>query len=88
MTANLLAPQTVSDNELCRAKLEQRKQRQAQYYNRGAVDMDPLRRGNVVLTNGHQSHLGASPNLFTKGCETDMGHGTAFHNTWVDIKKL
>lgn len=47
-----------------------------------------LRRGNVVLTNGHQSHLGAAPNLFTKGCETDMGHGTAFHNTWVDIKKL
>ncbi|MDQ2179907.1 molybdopterin-dependent oxidoreductase [Marinifilum sp. D714] len=47
-----------------------------------------LRRGNVVLTNGHQSHLGAAPNLFTKGCETDMGHGTAFHNTWVDLKKI
>ena len=48
MTANLLAPQAVSDNELCRAKLEQRKQRQAQYYNRSAVDLDPLRRGDVV----------------------------------------
>ncbi|NOU58842.1 molybdopterin-containing oxidoreductase family protein [Marinifilum caeruleilacunae] len=47
-----------------------------------------LRRKNVVLTNGHQSHLGAAPNLFTKGCETDMGHGTAFHNTWIDIKKI
>ncbi|WP_421917976.1 molybdopterin-containing oxidoreductase family protein [Marinifilum sp.] len=47
-----------------------------------------LRRGDVVLTNGHQSHLGAAPNLFTKGCETDMGHGTAFHNTWVDLKKI
>ena len=47
-----------------------------------------LRRGNVVLTNGHQSHLGAAPNLFTKGCETDMGHGTAFHNTWINIKKV
>ena len=46
MTANL--PQAVSDNELCRAKLEQRKQRQAQYYNRSAVDVDPLRRGDVV----------------------------------------
>ena len=46
-----------------------------------------LRRGNVVLTNGHQSHLGAAPNLFTKGCETDMGHGTAFHNTWINLKK-
>ena len=48
MTANLLAPQAVSDNELCRAKLEQRKQRQAQDYNRSAVDVDPLRRGDVV----------------------------------------
>ena len=47
-----------------------------------------LRQGNVVLTNGHQSHLGAAPNLFTKGCETDMGHGTAFHNTWVDFRKI
>ena len=48
MTANLLAPQAVSDNELCRAKLEQCTQRQAWYYNRGAVDLDPLRRGDVV----------------------------------------
>ena len=48
MTANLLAPQAVSDSELCRAKLEQRKQQQAQYYNRGAVDLVPLRRGDVV----------------------------------------
>ena len=48
MTANLLAPQPVSDNELCQTNLEQRKQRQAQYYNRGAVDLDPLRRGDVV----------------------------------------
>jgi anaerobic selenocysteine-containing dehydrogenase len=47
-----------------------------------------LRKGNVVLTNGHQSHLGAAPNLFTKGCETDMGHGTAFHNTWVEVRKI
>ena len=48
MTANLLVPQPVSDNELCRTNLEQRKQRQAQYYNRGAVDLDPLRRRDVV----------------------------------------
>ncbi|RXQ88831.1 hypothetical protein EO244_14980 [Ancylomarina salipaludis] len=47
-----------------------------------------LRPGNVVLTNGHWALNGASPNLFTKGTETDMGHGTAFHNTWVDIEKL
>ena len=45
---SMTMPQAVSDNELCRAKLEQRKQRQAQYYNRSAVDLDPLRRGDVV----------------------------------------
>jgi len=48
MTTNLLAPQSVSDNELSQVKLEQRKQRQAQYYNRHAVDLEPLRRGDVV----------------------------------------
>jgi len=48
MTANLLAPQTVPDSERCQAKLEQRKQRQAQYYNRGAIDLDPLKRGATV----------------------------------------
>ncbi len=47
-----------------------------------------LRPGNVVLTNGHWAINGAAPNLFTKGTETDIGHGTAFHNTWVDIKKM
>ena len=41
MTANLLAPPTVSDNELCFAKLKQSKQQQAQYYNRGVVNLDP-----------------------------------------------
>lgn len=46
-----------------------------------------LRLGNVVLTNGHWGVDGATPNMFTEGIETDMGHGTAFHNTWVDIKK-
>ncbi|HKJ06060.1 MAG TPA: molybdopterin-dependent oxidoreductase, partial [Flavobacteriaceae bacterium] len=47
-----------------------------------------LQKNNVVLTNGQWHCNGASPNLFTKGIETDMGYGTAFHNTWVDIKKL
>ena len=47
-----------------------------------------LRQGNVVLTNGHWAINGAAPNLFTTGKETDIGHGTAFHNTWVDIKRI
>jgi len=37
-----------TDNEQCQAKLEQRKQRQAQYYNRGAIDLDQLKRGDTV----------------------------------------
>ena len=41
-------PQPVLDNELCRGKLERRKQRQAQYYNRGVVDLGPLKRGDTV----------------------------------------
>ncbi|BAX79736.1 molybdopterin-containing oxidoreductase family protein [Labilibaculum antarcticum] len=47
-----------------------------------------LRQGNVVLTNGHWAINGAAPNLFTTGKETDIGHGTAFHNTWVEIRKI
>lgn len=46
-----------------------------------------LRLKNVVLTNGHWGQNGVQPNLFTKGIETDMGYGTAFHNTWVNLKK-
>ncbi len=47
-----------------------------------------LRTGCAVLTNGHWHQDGASPNLFTDGRETDMGHGTAFHDTWVAIDKI
>jgi len=47
-----------------------------------------LKSGCGVLTNGHWHQDGASPNLFTKGKETDMGHGTAFHDTYVDFEKI
>ncbi|MCD6347379.1 MAG: molybdopterin-dependent oxidoreductase [Bacteroidales bacterium] len=47
-----------------------------------------IRRGCVVLTNGHWHSEGASANIFTTGRETDMGHGTAFHDTWLNINKL
>ncbi|MCK5820414.1 MAG: molybdopterin-dependent oxidoreductase [Bacteroidales bacterium] len=46
-----------------------------------------IRKGCVVLTNGHWHSNGASANTFTKGRETDMGHGTAFHDTWLEIKR-
>ena len=48
MTASLLASQAIPGNELCRARLEQRKERQAYYYNRGASDLDPFQRGDTV----------------------------------------
>ena len=48
MTAILLTPQAISDNELCRAKLEWCKKRQVHYYNHGDVDQVPLRTGDVV----------------------------------------
>lgn len=46
-----------------------------------------IRQGGVVLTNGHWHQHGASPNLFTRGRHTDMGYGTAFHDTFVELKK-
>ena len=49
MTANLLAPKEVSDNALCQAKLEQSKQQHTWYYDRGTVNLDPLRRGDTVI---------------------------------------
>ena len=47
-----------------------------------------LRTGTAVLTNGHWHQVGASPNAFTDGRETDIGHGTAFHDTWVDFRRV
>lgn len=44
-----------------------------------------LRPGVVVIYNGYWHQEGACPNSLTKGLETDMGHGTAFHDTWVDF---
>ena len=46
-----------------------------------------LKRGCVVLTNGHWASEGASPNLFSEGKMTDMGYGTAFHDTCVELRK-
>ena len=43
-----------------------------------------LRPGVVVIYNGYWHQEGACPNSLTKGLETDMGHGTAFHDTRVD----
>lgn len=47
-----------------------------------------IRPGNVVMVNGYWNSEGGSPNLLSKGRETDMGHGTAFHDNMVEVKKI
>ena len=46
-----------------------------------------LRPGCVVITNGYWNAEGANPNLLSKGRETDMGHGSAFHDNMVEVEK-
>lgn len=47
-----------------------------------------LKAGCVLLTNGHWASNGATPNLLTSGRMTDMGYGTAFHDTFVELRKF
>lgn len=47
-----------------------------------------LKAGCVVYYNGWWMQEGGSPNVLTTGKETDMGHGTAFHDTKVNIELL
>jgi anaerobic selenocysteine-containing dehydrogenase len=47
-----------------------------------------IRPGSVVMVNGYWNSEGGSPNLLSKGRETDMGHGTAFHDNMVEVKKI
>ncbi|MCB2197539.1 MAG: molybdopterin-dependent oxidoreductase [Bacteroidetes bacterium] len=46
-----------------------------------------LRPGNIVIVNGYWHEEGACPNSLSKGRETDMGHGTAFHDNMVNYEK-
>ena len=47
-----------------------------------------LRPGNIVIVNGYWHQEDACPNILSKGRETDMGHGTAFHDNKVDFEKV
>jgi anaerobic selenocysteine-containing dehydrogenase len=47
-----------------------------------------IRKGCATYYNGWWLSEGGTPNLFSKGRETDMGHGAAFHDTLVDIAKV
>ncbi|MCF8372516.1 MAG: molybdopterin-dependent oxidoreductase [Bacteroidales bacterium] len=46
-----------------------------------------LRPGCISIANGFWHQEGASPNSLSLGRETDMGHGTAFHDNLVDYEK-
>jgi anaerobic selenocysteine-containing dehydrogenase len=47
-----------------------------------------IRKGCASYFNGWWLSEGGTPNLFSKGRETDMGHGAAFHDTLVEIEKV
>ncbi len=46
-----------------------------------------IKRKCVSISNGWWIQEGGSTNFLSKGLETDMGHGTAFHDTMVEIEK-
>lgn len=63
------------------------------FNNRGALVIKAqtdqwLRPGCIVIYNGYWHQEGACPNILSKGRETDMGYGTAFHDNMVDYAKL
>ena len=47
-----------------------------------------IKKGCVAMTNGWWIQEGGTTNFLSKGRETDMGYGTAFHDNKVEIKKL
>lgn len=46
-----------------------------------------LRPGNIAVFNGYWISEGTCPNILSKGRETDMGHGAAFHDNMVEVEK-
>lgn len=47
-----------------------------------------VRKGCVVIPNGWWRTQGAPVNVLSEGRETDMGHGSAFHNNRVEVKPI
>jgi anaerobic selenocysteine-containing dehydrogenase len=46
-----------------------------------------IKRKCVAISNGWWIHQGGSTNFLSKGRETDMGYGAAFHDTMVEVIK-
>ncbi len=54
-----------------------------------SAHIDPgILQGCVAVFNGLWMEEGGTPNFLSKGRETDMGHGTAFHDNMVQVEKL
>jgi anaerobic selenocysteine-containing dehydrogenase len=47
-----------------------------------------IKKGCIVYYNGWWNLEGGTPNLLSKGRETDMGYGTAFHDCFVEVEKV
>ncbi len=55
----------------------------------GVAKFDPgLRGGCILVKNGRWSCEGGSVNILTSQTETDMGHGAAFYDIRVDIRRV
>lgn len=53
------------------------------------ANVDPgILNGCVAVFNGLWIGEGGTPNFLSQGRETDMGHGTAFHDNLVEVEKI
>jgi len=63
------------------------------FNDRGFVEVEVridfgMKRGCVSMTNGWWITDGGTVNFLSYGRETDMGHGSAFHDTLVEVEKI
>jgi anaerobic selenocysteine-containing dehydrogenase len=63
------------------------------FNDRGSLDIEAhidfsMKAGCVCITNGWWISEGGTVNFLSFGRETDMGHGAAFHDNLVDVKKI
>ena len=58
------------------------------YFNLKARFNSGIKRNCVAISNGWWIQQGGSTNFLSKGRETDMGHGTAFHDCMVEVEKI
>lgn len=69
------------------------KERVRVFNDRGSLEVEAridfgIKKGCVYMTNGWWITVGGTVNFLSFGRETDMGHGTAFHDNLVQIEKL